>query len=50
MIGAEIGEDVFNAEVDKSLEEVMRGAVTAHALDSLCFLAGFRLCFYSTTE
>jgi hypothetical protein len=30
MIGAEIGEDIVNAEVDETFEEVMRGTVTAH--------------------
>ena len=32
MIGAEIGEDIVDAEVDKTFEEIMRGAVSAHSL------------------
>ena len=31
MVGAEIGEDVFDAEIDQAFEEIMRGAVAAHA-------------------
>src|SRR5579871_4624026 len=31
MIGAEIGEDIFDAEIDQPLQEVMRGRMTAHA-------------------
>jgi hypothetical protein len=30
MVGAEIGEDVLDAEVDEGLEEVVRGAVGGH--------------------
>lgn len=44
MIGAQIGEDIFDAEVDQSFEEIMRGGVTAHARESLCFLAASRPC------
>jgi hypothetical protein len=32
MVGAEIGEDVFDPEIDQTFEEIMRGAVAAHAL------------------
>ena len=42
MVGVQIGEDILNSEVDESFEEIVRG-VTAHTLDSLCFLTGFRL-------
>src|SRR5262245_49944075 len=31
MVGAEIGEDVFDAEIDQPFEEVMRGRVAGHA-------------------
>src|SRR5262245_63625286 len=30
MIGAEIGEDIVDAEVDQTFEEIMRGTVAAH--------------------
>ena len=45
MIGTEIGEDIFNPEIDEAFEEIMRGTMTAHIRDSLCFLAGFDLVF-----
>jgi hypothetical protein len=47
MIGAEIGKDIVNAEVDEPFEEIMRGTVAAHSLflvfpcrPSACFLFG----------
>src|SRR5438128_9867551 len=30
MVGAEIGEDIFDAEIDQAFEEIMRGRVAAH--------------------
>src|SRR5689334_8926652 len=30
MVGAEIGEDVLDAEIDQAFEEVVRGRVAAH--------------------
>jgi hypothetical protein len=31
MVGAEIGEDAVDAEIDQAFEEIMRGAVAGHA-------------------
>ena len=31
MVGAEIGEDVIDAEIDQAFEEIMRGRVSGHA-------------------
>ena len=32
MVGAEIGEDVIDAEIDQAFEEIMRGGMAGHAL------------------
>jgi hypothetical protein len=32
VVGAEIGEDIVDADVDETFEEIMRGTVTAHSL------------------
>src|SRR4029077_1304810 len=32
VIGAEIGENIFDAEIDQAFEEIMRGRVAAHAV------------------
>ena len=31
MVGAEIGEDIVDAEIDQTLQEMMRGGMAAHA-------------------
>ncbi|HEY1982359.1 MAG TPA: hypothetical protein VGH13_19975, partial [Xanthobacteraceae bacterium] len=31
MVGAEIGEDVVDAEIDQTLQEIMRGGMFSHA-------------------
>ena len=49
MIGAEIGEDIVNAEVDETFEEIMRGTVAAHSL-FLVFPCRPSACSCSTTE
>jgi hypothetical protein len=46
MIGAEIGKDIVDAEVDETFEEIMRGAVDGSLAFSLCFLSAFGLLLF----